>query len=161
MEVAWLGSIIVMAFALIRGLRFRRGSDRSMLGLYRNTTLPAMYRHAPLALPFTSGYVLALLLLGGARALLGPIGSGNVLDLILTTMGGVSFLLAFAVTIVRMYAPPQWLTPAWLALDDELVGYIRPKPDWADKVWLVIASAVVAAALLFAVYAAVVIVRTA
>jgi hypothetical protein len=154
LEAAWLGSIVVLGVAFMRGMRFRRGSDRSYVGLYRNRNLPAMYRHAPLALPYTAGYLLSLLLLGVVRALIGPIGSAPRLDLVLTTVGGECFIFAVVLSIVRMYAPPRWLTPRWLAEDDAAVGYERPEPGWADRGWLVIAVAASLAAILFAVYVA-------
>jgi hypothetical protein len=159
MELAWLGLMAFMAVAFVRGLRFRRGTDHTYLGLYRDTSLPAVYRHIPLVLPYASGYVLALLGLGAVRGIFGPNETDRVLDLVLTTLGAVAFLWMCALSIVRMYAPPPWLTPDWLAKDDQIAGYERPKPGWTDRAWLLtgVGAAVIAGA--FVIYVSDVILR--
>ena len=154
MNVAWIGLTAIAIVAFLRGIRFRRGDDRSYLGLYRNTNLPATYRHLPLVLPFAGAYLLCLLLAAGARSLARPETVDPRLDLLLAALVAASFLLTFATIIVRACLPPGWLTPRWLAEDDRSVGYERPKLGWADFAWLLIAAIGLLAALLVVAYVA-------
>lgn len=154
MAAAWFGLAVFMAVACIRGLRFRRGVDRSYLTWYRNVSSPAVYRHLPLIAPYFCGYVFALMLVAAVRVTFAPTQASVVLDLLWGTLAAACFMLAFALSIFRMYAPPPWLTPKWLTDDDRKVGYERPRPDWADHGWLIIAFGFATMAVVTIVYVA-------
>jgi hypothetical protein len=90
------------------------------------------------------GWVVALWLIGGIFFGLAPAGGSPAettawLLAKIAFMSGaiiVSFYL-IAFTIALTYWPPVWLTPKWLSDDDERVGFVRPKPDWSDRIALV------------------------
>lgn len=159
MEIAWLGLTAIASIALVRSTRFRHGVDRSYLGLYRNTDLPAVYRHLPLVAPFASAYALALLLVAGVRSLLGPDVPGSLRDVLFVSLLALCVLLLFATSVLRAVLPPAWLTPPWLAEDDVTVGYKRPKLGWTDRGWVAMAIAVLLGALVLLAYVAFVVLR--
>ncbi|HET7071062.1 MAG TPA: hypothetical protein VFI40_09570 [Nocardioides sp.] len=152
MSVALLGLGAIALLALIRGVRFRRGQDRSYLGLYRNTNLPAVYRHLPLVLPFGGGYLLAILVAAALERLVPPEEADPVLNLLLVTLIPLAGILMCVVAIVRMPYPPSWLTPRWLTDEDRSIGYERPKLGWADYGWLLIAAVGVLGGLVMLAY---------
>lgn len=148
-EIAVAGLAILATGAFIRGLRFRRGADRSLLGLYRNANMPAVYRNIPLVLPLPTKGVLvsiAIAAVGYLRLLGEP---SAQMDALLGIALIECLLGVFALTVALAFWSPAWLTPAWLREDDERVGYAPPKPGWADRLWLLIALGIVAIGLYF------------
>lgn len=137
-SVALLGGVTLIAVAFVRGLRFRRGSDRSLLGVYRNTSLPLVLRNLVLVLPFTMGGALLIFGIGAVRyfQLLGEPTVGN--DAVLAIMGFEVVFAGFAATITIAYRSPRWLTPSWLREDDRLIGYAPPRRGFIDRVWLLL-----------------------
>lgn len=141
MEIAWVGLTVFSVLSLRRGLEFRRGSNRGLLGLYRSTTSPIVYRQLPLVLPFVSGAVLILLIAAALFAGLGPAHPTTrafTVEGVLAFAGLLFMFFTFSISIALMYWPPRWLIPAWLRDDDERVGFKRPKPGWLDRFWLLV-----------------------
>lgn len=152
MDVAWIVLAVGVAVAWVRGVRFRRGTDRSFVAWYRNVKRPAVWRHIPLIAPYSFGYVFALIVVGAIRVTFGPPHTRLALDILWASLAAVAFMLAFALSIWRMYSPPTWLIPSWLVDDDQRVGYMRPKPSWEDRVWLLISIGFATMAVVTAVY---------
>lgn len=153
-ELALFGGATLIAVAFVRGLRFRRGSDRGLLGIYRNTGLPLVLRNLALVLPFTMGSALLIFAIGAARyfQMLGEPTVEN--DAVLAILGFEVVFVVFAATIGVAYKAPHWLTPDWLRDDDRLVGYEPPRRGLLDHVWLLIAIAVLAVGAYFVVVVA-------
>lgn len=152
-EIAWLVMTIFGAAALVRGWEFRRGSNRDLSDLYRNTTQPNIYRHLPLVLPYIGAYLLIVLAGTGIFHLVANPESRRVVDGVLAIVAVASIFGVFSLSIFVMYRPPRWLVPRWLVEEDRILGYTRPRPGWFDRLGLATAIASLCIGLLVVGYA--------
>jgi hypothetical protein len=130
----WLLVLILAAFALDGGIKFRRGTRRTALRAYRNPSLPASYRNIVLVLPYVGAFVAGMLIVMSPMVFPIPIGTiprsvGTSLAFLLLGMVTVAFGLSLVVT----FRPPAWLLPAWLRDDDRKERYRPRPPDLLDK----------------------------
>jgi hypothetical protein len=149
MEIAVVGLAIFGTLATIQGLRFRRGTDQSLMGLYRNAGIPVIFRNLALVVPFAGALILVLIALAAGRyfQLWGEpsvvVDGVFAIFMIELALCGSALLLALA------FWAPSWLIPAWLRDDEDLVGYVPPKHGWEDRIWLLIAGGIVAIGVAF------------
>lgn len=151
--LAWLISLVFASIAFRRTWEFRAGRNRDALERYRDKSKPAFNRHSPLVMPYVSAVVIVVLLLGALAYIQGWPGSNPTRadGYVVVAIAGSLFAF-FGFATIATYRPPKWLVPGWLLADDEQSGYVRPEPDWFDRLWLLIGYGLVGVAFLTVIY---------
>jgi hypothetical protein len=153
--IGWIVLLIVVGLLARVGARFRRGTARGWLRVYRNPEYPAFVRNLiviwPLALAF-----LGLLALGAIPLLLGS-GSRSALPASVRAGIGYSALGLFCalggLVLVLATRLPKRFRPGWLVDDDRRSGWRQPALEFVDRIVLVFGLFLVALGILTIAYA--------
>lgn len=149
---AWVAVLTLFAVVLVRGIRFRRGTSRALLPLYRNSGLPNVWRNIPLVADILAAGSLLLVtglgVLVPGRSVLPP----PVFQTLVLLMLGL-LAAALGALLLLLHSPPKRLTPRWLALEDQRDGFVAPRASFGDHLVLLLGLCSLALALVFFYYA--------
>lgn len=148
----WVAVLTLLVAVLVRGFRFRRGTSRALLPLYRNSGPPNVWRNIPLVADILAGGLLLLVtgfgVLGPSRSVLPP----PVFQTLVLLMVG-PLAAAFGALLLLLHSPPKRLTPRWLSLEDQRDGFVAPKASFGDHLVLLLGLCSFVLALVFFYYA--------